>query len=239
MSPYRPQYVQAGTPLTAEFLSPLDFGVAVLGRHALDHIGSAPAADTTLSLRIVTPLDSRTVSIGSPVKAELTRPLFSPTRQLLFPVGAKVSGTVTEVTPARGLHRNGRLVFHFTKISPPDSEIAGLSTPQEIHGMISSIEVQKQMTDMRIAQNGDAQIFESKARFVRPVWSFVKTDRALDATSRSFVSIPTARLSPLGIGLGLYGASRSIYASFVGRGRDIILPANTSVELRLEDIKKP
>jgi hypothetical protein len=37
------------------------------------------------------------------------------------------------------------------------------------------------------------------------------------------------------MGLSFFGAARSAYSNFLGRGRDIQLPANTSIEIRLEN----
>jgi hypothetical protein len=39
---------------------------------------------------------------------------------------------------------------------------------------------------------------------------------------------------PLGIGLGFFGAARSVYSTFLKRGLDIKIPANTEMEVRLE-----
>jgi len=37
----------------------------------------------------------------------------------------------------------------------------------------------------------------------------------------------------VGIGLGFYSAGRSLYSTFLGRGQDIRIPANTEMEIRL------
>jgi hypothetical protein len=47
-------------------------------------------------------------------------------------------------------------------------------------------------------------------------------------------SISGAMVPPVGIGLGLFGAVRSIYSNFIGPGQDIILPVNTLLEIRLQ-----
>jgi len=42
-----------------------------------------------------------------------------------------------------------------------------------------------------------------------------------------------ARSQPLGMAMGAYGASRSIYSNFLGRGRDIAFPKNTEMEIEI------
>jgi hypothetical protein len=41
------------------------------------------------------------------------------------------------------------------------------------------------------------------------------------------------RLSrPFGVGLGLYGAGRSIYLNIIARGQEVTFPLNTPIEVR-------
>jgi hypothetical protein len=35
-------------------------------------------------------------------------------------------------------------------------------------------------------------------------------------------------------GIGYYGAARSIYTGFIGRGKDVVFPHDTQVEIRLD-----
>ena len=38
---------------------------------------------------------------------------------------------------------------------------------------------------------------------------------------------------PLGMAMGAYGASMSIYSHFISRGRDLVFPKNTAMEIAL------
>ena len=38
---------------------------------------------------------------------------------------------------------------------------------------------------------------------------------------------------PLGMAMGAYGASMSIYAHFISRGRDLVFPKNTAMEISI------
>ncbi|HEV7552948.1 MAG TPA: hypothetical protein VGP65_14780, partial [Candidatus Angelobacter sp.] len=37
---------------------------------------------------------------------------------------------------------------------------------------------------------------------------------------------------PLGMAMGAYGASRSVYVHFIARGSDVVFPKNTALEIR-------
>ena len=38
---------------------------------------------------------------------------------------------------------------------------------------------------------------------------------------------------PLGIAMGAYGASMSVYSHFIARGRDLVFPKNTAMEIAI------
>jgi hypothetical protein len=252
MAPYHPQYLQSGTRLNAVLLTPLDFG-------------TEPPADSIVSARLLTPLDSKTAQVGASVDAELTRPLFSEDHKLIFPVGSKLQGKVTQVTKARTFHRNGQLGFTLTTIEPP-LEWMSLQPPQEIKTSLVSVAVTHDMKDLRIKGENTAAIVESKKRFIAPAWAFIKAERSVNASEDSFGtavlgayrgkflkrvtgagpssfglpgSITGAMVPPVGMGLSFFGAARSAYSSFLGRGRDINLPDNTAIEIRLEKHATP
>ena len=55
-----------------------------------------------------------------------------------------------------------------------------------------------------------------------------------DSTFGLPASVSGAMIPHVAVGLGLYGAARSMYSNFLGRGRDIELPQNTPMEIHLE-----
>ena len=260
MAPIHPQFLPAGTHLNAELLAPLDFGVAVFGQEALDQLGSQPPDGSIASARLTTPLDSRTARSGAPIEAILTRPLFSSDHLLIFPAGSMLHGDVLHVTAAKAWHRAGQMDFRFTSIEPPSS-LSKTSTAQQISASLVGVQVGHDMKDLRINEQGAARIAESKKRFIAPAIAFVKAGRSVTASSDDFEtallgayrskflkgisgsgpgfglpgSITGAMIPPVGMGLSFFGAARSAYSNFLGRGRDIQLPANTSIEIRLEN----
>jgi hypothetical protein len=259
MSPYHPRSLAVGTSLNAILDEPLDFGVAVLGNDALQLVGTQLPEDAEVSVRLTTALDSGTAKIGMPIEAVLTRPVFSSGHQLIFPVGSSLRGEVINVNHARSFHRNGQLAFMFTSIEPPAMFTLDSTTQQAVDGTLVSAEVGHDMRHLHIHGNG-TRIVESKTRFVGPAWAFIKVDRAVGATADSFdeavlgayrgkflkqavgqesstfglpASISGAMIPPVGITLGIVGAARSVYSNLLGPGRNIVLPANTPMQIRL------
>jgi hypothetical protein len=39
---------------------------------------------------------------------------------------------------------------------------------------------------------------------------------------------------PVGLGFGAYGVGYAIYSNILGRGKDIVLPVDTSIEIRID-----
>ena len=260
MAPIHPNYLPTGTHLNAVLMTPIDFSVAVLRNDALDKFGSELPTNTVVAIRLITPLDSGTTPLGAPVEALLMRPLFSPEHRLIFPVGSVLHGRVTKVTPAHGFHRNGQLGFSFTTIEPTDLLASATPHARDVDGYIAAIDVTHDMKDLHIDESRGLRIVESKKRFTGPVWAAVKVERALSANPDSFgkavlgayggkflkeitgsdstfglpASVSGAMIPHVAVGLGLYGAARSMYSNFLGRGRDIELPQNTPMEIHLE-----
>jgi hypothetical protein len=260
LSPYRPQSLPVGTVLNATVLTPLNLGFAVVEPELLARMGSQPPPAGTISARLVTSLDSRKNKPGTPVEAVLTRPVFSEDHQLIFPEGSRLRGEILEVKAARMWHRNGQLAFEFATIETPASEMFGPPVMQQISGHLASVQVAGDMKDVRINDDGETRISESKKRFIAPAYALVKAgssinssadplDRALIGAYQSKVtkgikgsdpgfglpgSISGAMIPQVGIGLGVYGASRAVYSNFFGRGKDIRFPADTLMEIRLD-----
>jgi hypothetical protein len=257
LSPYRPQSMPVGAHFKATLLSPLDFGSVIVTGQELEEIGSQPPAGSSVSARLVTDLSSGHTGAGSPIEALLTQPLFASDHRLIFPVGSKVLGTVEDAAEAHKGHHNGRLALRFNSIVPPEGFVE--NTARGIDGYLSAVQVDRNMDNIRISGDGQMRVFESKKRFIGPGYALVKAGRSINADTKSFDdalagaygsrltkqfshsnsgfgltgSITGAMIPPVGIGLGMFGAARSIYSNFIGRGQDITLPANTRVQIDL------
>src|SRR5262249_38782787 len=162
-------------------------------------------------------------------------PLFSSEHRLLFPVGSIVRGQVTGVNRARSRHHHGQLAFAFTTIEPPAAWTSSMQA-SVIETDLFSVQVGHDMKDLRIDEQGNARIVESKKRFIGPGWAFISAGRSLNATADPFgtallgayrnkflkqfagrepgfgfpASISSAMIPHVAVGLGFYGAARAV-----------------------------
>jgi hypothetical protein len=262
LAPYHPQSLPAGLRYKATLQEPLDLGTAILGIGALDQIGSELPAGSTIYARLETALNSRTAKLGAPVKAVLTNPMFSWDHHLIFPVGSRLVGEVVQVVPAGLLKHPGELAFKFTKIEPPVSVLFGVTSAQEIDGRLLGIQVSDELSRLRINGEGSARIAQSKERFVAPALSLFNLGRGFNADAQSFSHALTGAYSgnllsrflmgtsgfnlglpagiagrmipPVGIGLSLFSAARSLFVNILARGQEINFPVNTPIEIRVD-----
>src|SRR5262245_21946145 len=166
LSPYHPQFVPTGVRYKATLTEPLDFGSAVLGANAFSKLGSNPPTGSIVYARLETLLDSRTTPVGAVVRAELTRPLFSSDKLLIFPVGSKLVGEVVQVHKAGMLHHDGELAFKFTKIEPPVSILLGQAPPLQVDATLSGGLLKHELGQLRIYGEGVMHILVSKTHIM-------------------------------------------------------------------------
>ena len=132
--PYHNPKLAAGTHFTAELKTPLEFGEEDPSPKQLERLGSEIPPGSNVHVRLLTPLSSATDHQGSPVKAVVSEPVFSPDHQLILPEGARLEGIVTQALPARRLGRNGQLRFTFQQIEL----VSG--APRQVHGTVQSVD---------------------------------------------------------------------------------------------------
>jgi hypothetical protein len=252
--PYHRQYLAKGTVYDAELSAPISFGRAVPAVAA--PAGTAPAPNSILFARLATTLDSSKTPRGTPFEAVITQAVFSADHQVVLPEGTKLTGEVTQATPARHFHRNGRLRFLFERVQVPNQQAAPLL------GALHSIDASG---DDRVVvdDEGGTTLENSKIRFIAPALSLVSLHASLEADGHRFAdpdgdgSIKTAGSGvgsrgvggfigmglvgaavsqitrPLGIAMGVYGAARTIYSNALGKGREVTFAADTPIQIRL------
>jgi len=118
-SPYRRQYLEAGTRFYASLTEPLDFGQTTRTAEQLSQLGKDPAADSVLHARLAAEVSSATAQRGNAISAVLTEPVFSQDRHVLLPANSVIAGEVIKAVPARRLHHNGDLRVIFNRIETP------------------------------------------------------------------------------------------------------------------------
>jgi hypothetical protein len=238
--PVHPQYIDAGTVYLADLQDPLDFGTEPLSPQVAESLRSSSPDGTFVRARLMTPLSSATSRNGDEVEAMLSRPVFD-SDLLILPQGAILKGSVVQVEPARYMSRNGQLRFVFHDLVLPN----GLD--EKVNAVLGGVQSEK-ADNLKLDSEGGAQATSPKTRYLQTGIALglaavsgagdgdadVLNKAAGGAGGFKLVGIAVgiaARSEPLGIAMGALGASRSVYIHFVARGRDVVFPENTTMEI--------
>jgi hypothetical protein len=237
--PVHPQYIDAGALYSAEVSQPLDCGTQLVSSSVLAPVGVPPAGSLAHAV-LLTPLSSATAQKGSDVDAELSQPIIDQAH-LILPAGTHIQGVVLQVRRARKLHRNGQLRIAFRNIVLPDGAVRPVDA--KIQGVQSDV-----ADNARIDSEGGTQSTPSKTRYLATGMSVTlgligsggrddvgnASPVAGGATGFKLVGIVVGaafRSHTYGILMSAYGGSRSIYTNFLGKGRDLVFPKFTMMEI--------
>ena len=247
--PARPQYLDAGTVYFAELQEPLDFGRKPLPPQPLAADDPVPLPCRLLAhAQLVTPLNSATTPRDAPVEAILVQPLFSDDR-LILPQGTRLNGSVVQVQRARRFGRTGQLRIAFRELVP----LGG--TQQKVAANLEGVQAGAE-ENVRLDVEGGAQPAAPKRRYLSTgiavalaVASHSDSDiedgvssgatgaREGMAGGAAGFRLPGMVVGalvpgqPLALGMGIYGASRTAYTSFVARGSEVVFPKGTAMEI--------
>lgn len=255
--PYHRQKLAAGTVFDAELEQPLQFGSVAIAAQEMGAMGQLPALNSEAFARLATPLSSGTAHLGTPVSAILTRPVFSPERKLLLPVGTELQGMVVHAEPARRMHRNGQLHFTLQRVQLPSS------TPQPVEMALEGIEVAKS-SHIKLDSEGDTSVASDKeSRVLSTALSVAIASSTMHHEDSDDGAIQNGDPGKsavaggsgykligfaLGIGLqsrafgqvmGFVGAGESVYFHFITRGNDLVLPKDTPIEVSFGRHRRP
>ena len=238
--PLHPQYLDAGTLYFAELEEPLAFGSEALTPRNASALGTLPPPGSLVHALLITPLNSATTLKGAEVEALISRPLFDGDH-LILPQGSRLRGSVLQVRPARYWHRNGQLRIAFRELVLPEGTVQRVATSLE--GLQSGAEDHAQLDT-----EGGARATSSKSRYAStglavglaltgPGGKRDVGEAGPVAGGATAVKLPGiilglfVRSHSLAIVMSAFGGSRSIYANFLGRGRNIVFPKNTVMEI--------
>ncbi len=254
--PYHQPKLAAGTNFTAVLKTPLDFGEEDPVPKQMERLGAEIPPGSNVHIRLVTPLSSALDHQGSPVKAVVSEPVFSPDHILILPEGARLEGIVTQAVPARRLGRNGQLRFTFRQIE------LGPGAPRRVYGTLQSVDAPAG-GHVQLDTEGGAHAITPKTKFIAPAIDVLLATSSLDGLDPHNHRRIEAGLGPQGpdvaggvvrggAGFGLvgsvvgfaaryrpvsacfafYGAGWSVYTHIVARGDNITFPKNTPMEIR-------
>ena len=247
MLPYHRQAWPAGTLFNSVLQEPLSRRRAVHVEARTDYPAVSESEAQEVSARLLTPLSSATARRGAPVEAVVTRPVFSTDHALLIPEGSRLLGDVVEAQPARRLHRNGKVLFVFRQIQLPAAAV------QSIQGYLEGVEADFD-AHLTLDSEGATHVSSPKTRFIFPAIAVAVAGLSFHQDYNA-QGVPDqdmgGRAESGAVGLGLIGtlvaqASRtlassiaitgaafSVYSTFIARGEDVVLPANTPVKVSL------
>lgn len=186
-SPYRRQYIEAGTRFNADLDSAISFGEIRRTSDDFAALAGALPPNTTLKARLLGEVNSATATRGNRVEAVLTEPLYSSAHQLILPVNSRIVGQVVQAKAAQKFHHNGELRLIFERIEiPAEAERAASETapklvaqnsanesrPELTHrgnlrmtGNIEGVEVDRR-DHMVLDEEGGARATDSKTRYL-------------------------------------------------------------------------
>jgi hypothetical protein len=246
--PVHPQYIDAGTVYFAELDEPLYFGTEPLTSEMASSIGT-PLPGSVVHARLMTGLSSATAKKGEEIEAVLSQPLFDGKR-LVLPQGSRLKGSVVQVRPARRLSHNGLLRIVFHDLVLPDG------IEQKVEASLVGVQAGKGQ-DVKLDLEGGAKTNSPKSRYLTTGVSvglaFVAARGDPDARNGDVSGNTNSRLAggaggfklvgiamgafvhsqPLGMAMGAYGASMSVYSHFIARGRDLVFPKNTAMGIAM------
>ena len=241
--PVHPQYMEAGALYFAELQEPLDFGTEPLTPQLASSIGRTLPEGSVVAARLVTPLSSATAHQGDDVEAIVSRPLFDGDR-LIVPAGSILKGTVIQVHAARRMGRNGELHPDFRELVLPEG------VEKKVEASLAAVQAAK-AEGLKLDVEGGAHATAPPARFLNTVLSVglgafsaigdsgggdIAHREAGGAGGYKLIGIAMGAAihsQPLGMVMGGFGAGRSIYANFIARGHDVVLPKDTAMDISI------
>lgn len=238
--PVHPQYIDAGTVYFAELQDPIDFGTEPLSSEAAASLGGPPPPGSFINALLITPLDSASSQKGDEVEAVLSQPLFDGKR-LVLPQGSRLKGTVLQARPARSLSRNGQLRIVFHEVIPPSG------IPSKVDASLEGIQSADDQ-NLKLDSEGGAEARPPNTRLLTTAISVslgaasFLGDTASDVGPRvsggaggfKLVGIAlglSIHSQQLGMAMGALGAGRSVYTNFIARGREVVFPKYTGMQI--------
>jgi hypothetical protein len=245
--PVHPQYIDAGTSYFAELQQPLDFGTERLTPELASSIGATPPEGSIVQARLVTPLSSAITQKGDNVEAVVSQPLFDGNK-LIIPQGSFLKGAVVQVASARRLSRNGQLRFVFHDLVLPDG------VEEKVDAVLSGVEAGK-ADNLKLDSEGGAQATSPKSRYLKTGIAIGMAAVSMGGDADSKIANPAGNTSnrvvggaggfklvgmvmgaavksrAFGYSMGAYGAGMSVYEHFIARGREVVFPKDTAMDL--------
>ncbi len=247
--PYHPQRIDAHTAWSFELTAPVELPTTPM----VASVPTAPAAATpgkseiwSVNATLTRGLSSATARPGDPVEAQVVEPVYNHDKQLVVPQGSTLVGKVSIAAAAKSFARNGKLRFTFQQIRFPE----GYNNPVE--GALAGAATEKTQ-DLSLDAEGTITP-RNKSSVIVPLLLTMLAGRALDEDGNLTLQTGVASNGfglvgrivgivagdrNLAAGLGYYAAALSVYDNFIQRGRDVVFPKDTRIEIETTPLRAP
>lgn len=240
--PWHPESLQPGTQYDVKLLQPppaADARIPTSQDHKLD-------APTTLHARLLSGVDSAKTKPGEVVTAVVTEPKLDDNNRVEVPQGTLLRGSALQSKPAKKWGHNGALRFTFQRIEFPGgfrqpvtgvpNAVAGAaganlqidneggSKPQSNHGL---------MVPLSLGLLATSALTEDEAS----VGHAATSSNGFGLMGRIIAVSTGSRV--FGGTLGMVSAGRSFYSHYLARGKNVVFPQNTEIQVDLGPAKLP
>jgi hypothetical protein len=251
--PYHPERIEAHTAWSFELAAPVELSNLPEGASAPTPSPSIPGRPETWSVHAILQgeVNSANAKAGDAVQALVVVPVFDKDSQLVVPQDSVLIGKVTTAKAARSLGRNGKLRFTFQQVRFPAG--SGPAIPNRpVEGALAGATPEGTST---LSLDAEGTITpKSQSSVIAPLFLTLLAGRALDqdgnltagttVASNGFGLVGrvvgiAAGNRDLAAGLGYYAAALSLYEDFMRRGRDVIFPKDTLIEIETTPLRAP
>ncbi len=234
--PLHPEFIDEGTIFNSRLVSDLNFPTEDIPTI----LGASSSNDGYLQVRLLTPLDSDATHRSQRIEAVVSAPLYDGKKNLIYAPGLILSGTVVKAKPSGWFQKQGLLKFQFTSISNTDAE------PQRLYARVIGVEAAKSEA-LSIDSEGAMKATYSPIKMIASSLSLLGPSRGLADSSLDKTAFQRGGQGRKGIGLigtgaaqasasaavgfGYYGAAKKLYGTFIAKGSEVSLPADTRILL--------
>lgn len=242
--PWRPAAMPAGASFAAVLTEAAVLPDAPPAPPPSPDAGAALALPEGLEIhaRLDQNLSSATAHWGESVSATLDRPALDAQGRVVIPQGARLTGTVAEVHPARWFGRGGRLRFTFDHLvlpaaGAPPRPVSAALTAAAVRG---GVEMGSEGGAKAAPPGGAAPYVALSVVMAATLKGDSDNAWSLNAGSGTHLQLWGTALAmvshawqPIGLGLGFAGAGRTIYGRWIGRGPQMVFPKDTALEIHI------
>jgi type IV secretion system protein VirB10 len=190
--------------------------------------------DTTIPLVLKNTINSRTAYVGQAIYCETIYPIAVGNR-IVIPVGSYVKGSITEVKRAGHAKGRAEIGFRFDSITLPEGTTSSLRATLSGFNGTGKEDFKKNESKVQgQSSTGEkvGKVAEGAATGAE-VGTIAGASRISETPTRNGgIRVGNSALAGLGIGAAA-GAAGGLIWGLASRGKDIVLPAGTNLELQL------